>query len=160
MTSSARRHTLDVHPGTGGDRPMPLFSSTEIEFAETLSRLDYCNPFLPERLETERRALGRDFVGNEPCLNRRPEEDDSIDENVARLLERVSRLVSRVRDRLAAGAAASERERALYKDLALFDIYHRFHQPFRRFIESALEGRATRRVPFFGEFERVTRDRL
>src|SRR3712207_5094780 len=45
-------------------RPIPmLFSSpADAAFALTISRLAYCNPFLPERIEHERDALGPEFV--------------------------------------------------------------------------------------------------
>ena len=40
-----------------------LFDSTdELQFAEAASRLAFCNPFLPERIECERAALGEAFV--------------------------------------------------------------------------------------------------
>jgi hypothetical protein len=67
---------------------MSLFRTEEREFAETVSRLVYCNPFLPERVELERRALGDDFVGFERVLNMRAG-DDLLAENVQRLIERV-----------------------------------------------------------------------
>ena len=37
-------------------------SPADAEFAAVISRLAYCNPFLPERIEFERDALGPEFV--------------------------------------------------------------------------------------------------
>ena len=37
-------------------------SEAERSFASVMSRLSHCNPFLPERIECEREALGEQFV--------------------------------------------------------------------------------------------------
>ncbi|MBI4878094.1 MAG: sigma-54-dependent Fis family transcriptional regulator [Planctomycetes bacterium] len=136
---------------------MGIFEKDESGLAETISRLDYCNPFLPERLELERSALGPDFLGFEQFLNIRPESPQQLEENVRRLVGRVGTVVESARQRLAQGAPASERERVLYEDLALFYLYHRFHMQFRAWISHALAGGARRRLGFFGEFEEAAR---
>ena len=41
---------------------MAFLRSEEKAFAGAISRLAYCNPFLPERIACEREALGEDFV--------------------------------------------------------------------------------------------------
>ena len=41
---------------------MAFLGSDERAFAEAISRLAYCNPFLVERIACEREALGADFV--------------------------------------------------------------------------------------------------
>ena len=38
-----------------------LMSGTENELAEGISRLAFCNPFLPERIELEKAILGTRF---------------------------------------------------------------------------------------------------
>ncbi len=40
---------------------MPLFTPAERPIAEGISRLVYCNPFTPERIENEQQVLGRSF---------------------------------------------------------------------------------------------------
>src|SRR5687768_14422908 len=40
----------------------PFDSPAEAQFAHTISDVAYCNPFLPERIEYERVALGEEFV--------------------------------------------------------------------------------------------------
>ncbi len=139
---------------------MALFESGEIDLAETISRLDYCNPFLPERVELERKALGEDFVGYERFLNVPAGGDDGLEENVARLIDRVGRLAEQVRERLVDGAAANERERRLYEDVALFYLYHRYHLQFRAWIQKGLDGEGRGRLGFFGEFEKNARHLL
>lgn len=41
---------------------MGLLSDTERDFAVAASHLAYVNPFLPERIEWERRAIGEEHV--------------------------------------------------------------------------------------------------
>ena len=41
---------------------MSLLADRERSFTEAVSRLAYCNPFLPERNEYEKQALGAEFV--------------------------------------------------------------------------------------------------
>ena len=43
-----------------------LLSPHEREFLRIVSKLAYCNPFLPERVALEREALGTEFVEGEP----------------------------------------------------------------------------------------------
>lgn len=138
---------------------MSLFGSEEREFAEIVSRLVYCNPFLPERVELERRALGEDFVGFERVLNMRAG-DDLLAENVQRLIERVGELTEATRERLVEGAAANDGERALYEDLALFYLYHHYHLQFRAWIQEVFDGSGRRRIGFYGEFEKNARHLL
>jgi hypothetical protein len=41
---------------------MEFVSDTEREILRAMSGLAMCNPFLPERVENERQALGSDFT--------------------------------------------------------------------------------------------------
>ena len=41
---------------------MALLEPAERPFASAMSRLTYCNPFLPERIDLERQALGDAFI--------------------------------------------------------------------------------------------------
>ncbi len=41
---------------------MALLNSTDWKCAEAIAGIGYCNPFLPERVELERQALGARFV--------------------------------------------------------------------------------------------------
>jgi len=111
---------------------MPLFTAADRRFAETVVELGYCNPFLPQRTDLERRALGSEFDERFAQWN---VERDLADEqpNLARLLERAEEVLARVREtssakRREAGAA----ERLLYDDLVLFAAYHRQRGPFAR----------------------------
>src|SRR6516225_3723926 len=100
---------------------MALFSTSDCRFAETLSRLVYCNPFLPERLRLQREALGGDRSAQPVVWHKLTELDNNP--NLDRLEKRARELADRTRQRLAEGVAASEPELLLYEDLVLYLFY-------------------------------------
>jgi DNA-binding NtrC family response regulator len=108
---------------------MGLLTDAERQFADTVSRLIYCNPFLPERIEAERVALGPEFTEADSVWSVRAAATAERP-NVARLRERVERLAEGVRARLAGGMKASAKELELYEDLVLYALYYRCHGPF------------------------------
>ncbi len=114
------------------------------EFAEALSRLVYCNPFSPDRVEHERAALGDAF---EPMPRRwsLTEAELAGDRpNVVRLRERVEALVDRLR-----GRALPDPDRRLYEDLALYLLYDRYRLKLTRVCET---GASTRVVKCWDAF--------
>ena len=78
---------------------MPLFTPEERAFAETLAELSHANPFLPERIDAERRALGHRFVDD--GLWHRRSGDSQSRPNVERLVERSIEVVERARGQVA-----------------------------------------------------------
>src|SRR5687768_9951129 len=102
---------------------MAWFTSSERRFAEAVSRIAYCNPFLPERITAEREALGNEFVEAGADWNRRPR-SLGYHANVTRLTERAGSLAEACRRRLAEGTRPSEAELPLYEDFVLFALYH------------------------------------
>jgi transcriptional regulator with AAA-type ATPase domain len=104
---------------------MPLLTSAERQFATAVGRLTHCNPFLPERIEWERVALGDDFDPNLADWNARPGVDGDH-ANLVRLLERSSAILNRSRDRLAKRFDSLGDDLPLYQDLLLMVMYHRF----------------------------------
>ncbi|MBI5368445.1 MAG: sigma 54-interacting transcriptional regulator [Planctomycetes bacterium] len=149
---------------------MPLFTPAERRFAEGVARLTCTNPFLPERIDAERAALGPDFVaGAGPVWSAAPG-DERVSPNVERLSRRVAELADRARDRLAhattasdsaaapAAGAPADAELALYEDLVLYLLYDR-HAAHRFPAVLADEERTGRppRLPFYDEFVRDAR---
>ncbi len=115
---------------------MALFDDADRHFAETISRLSYCNPFLPERLQREREALGDAFCDEGSVWSKRQDVDDRR-KNIERLHDCSAALVQKTRDQIAQGHAASERELVLYEDLTLYWLYHRYREPFRDLLDNA-----------------------
>src|SRR5688572_25370200 len=118
---------------------MHFMTKAETAFARAVSRMTYSNPFLPERLEAEREALGSAFVDPGPVWSLGDETRDSERPNLLRLRERIESLASRLRDRLAQGTTASAEEWDLYEDLVLYLLYDRHRLPLGELI-----GRRTR----------------
>src|SRR5690242_6445135 len=91
-----------------GRETMALFSASDCRFAENLSRLVYCNPFLPERLSLQQEALGANRFPQPIVWHKLTELDNNP--NLETLEQRARELAARTRQRLAEGAAASEPE--------------------------------------------------
>jgi transcriptional regulator with AAA-type ATPase domain len=104
---------------------MALMNGPERAFASTIARLAYENPFLPGRITLERMALGDEFVESAPIWTVRVDREIQ-NPNVARLSARVERLAATLRERLVAGAVASDADRLLYADLILYLLYSRY----------------------------------
>lgn len=126
---------------------MAFLSARERALLESVSRLGYCNPFLPERVELERAVLGPEFIEGEPVWSRHGE--DLPRANAWRIAERVEESIERLRPRLAAGAGAgaSERDLALYEDAVLLALYQRYYPKFLQ--ASPAQGDRWR---FYGDF--------
>ena len=116
-------------------------SSDERRRAGALSRIIYCNPFLPERLDCEREALGDEFVeadiawniGSDPITGRA---------NIATLQRNAEELATALRGRIVgrrSGAGSvvgsfSAQELAVYEDLVLYLLYYRNRELFEQLI--------------------------
>ena len=103
---------------------MALLSPRKTQVAQAISGIGYCNPFLPERLELERRALGAAFVEVGPVIWARPGVSiERLFPNVIRLRKRAEELVEEMRSRLQGDQPASSEDLLLYEDLALYLLY-------------------------------------
>jgi hypothetical protein len=124
---------------------MALLGAEDRRLAEAISRLAHCNPFLPERIECEREALGDEFVAGGTLWHAsgRPEAAP----NVHRLRQRAEALAEGLAARLGAGAKATDEERRLYEDVVVYRLFSRHEDDFYRLIEAP--GTAT---AFYGRF--------
>jgi DNA-binding NtrC family response regulator len=129
---------------------MSLFSGAESRFAQTISQIAFVNPFLPERIELERKALGPDFVdrGSVWSFGIGP---DYHHPNIIQLRDRSIRIAETARDRLAAGDRASEAEVALYEDLVSYILFYRVENAFQIAIQAG-DGRVEKRPGLYEEF--------
>jgi len=133
-----------------------LFASSDRVFAEAVRGLSGANPFLPERIEWEQRALGADFRAEGSEWNRLTP-SEMLHPNVVLISRRVVALVERTAARWPAGADQVDGDdRRLFSALVLFSLYLRFSERFDAVIREALAGRsaANRRLPFYPEFQR------
>ena len=100
---------------------MDLFTLSERRYAQALSRLVYCNPFVAERLDLQREALGEQVLAQPVVWHKLTELDNNP--SLERLERHARELATRARQRLADGAVASEPELLLYEDLILYLLY-------------------------------------
>jgi transcriptional regulator with AAA-type ATPase domain len=130
---------------------MPFLSEREREVVEAISHLTYGNPFLGERIEWERRALGEAFTPFFAVWHPRADLLGT-NPNVERITGLAAGLAETLRGRLAAGAKPAGAEIDLYRDLATYLLYYRYQ---RRFLDMVLGERSRtdrRRAGFYGEF--------
>jgi transcriptional regulator with AAA-type ATPase domain len=134
-----------------------FLSDSERRVAGAVAALAIGNPFLPERIENERRALGRRFQR----LTRIWHEGadiDALNPNVERLSELVEELAPRLRERLAAGARAGRAELEAYQGLVFYLLYYRSLPAFVERIEQAKSGHPPApRVAAYASYRRDVR---
>jgi transcriptional regulator with AAA-type ATPase domain len=109
---------------------MAFLTSFERAFLRAASRLAFCNPFLPERVEHERAALGGEFVDDEPVWSFSVSEPERRRANVWHIAAHLDELCPRLRDKIAAGAPVSEEDRVLYEEGVLNLLYQRYYPRF------------------------------
>src|SRR5271165_1388964 len=106
---------------------MSLLKASERRFLTAVSNLAYCNPFLPERTEWERAALGGEFVAKEVVWSANVEDPDQPSANVQRLYARLGPVLDEVRERVLQGGDVSDADFAVYEESVQYFLYERYH---------------------------------
>jgi hypothetical protein len=138
---------------------MSVFSMSERRFAEAIARVAYENPFLPERVDNERAALGREFsevgvVWSAKNADLKAPELHPERPNIRRLRELTWTAVERAREKLVtkkSDVRAGELE--LYEDLALYALFARYELELY-----ALSVDESKAPPKFSSYPRFRRD--
>src|SRR5262249_23041929 len=105
---------------------MAVFSPHEFRFLKAVSGLAYCNPFLPERIEWERAALGREVVGHGPVWSASVASPDAVRANVALIHKKLDAMVEPLRERLSAASDLRGDELTFYEESVHYLLYQRF----------------------------------
>jgi transcriptional regulator with AAA-type ATPase domain len=121
---------------------MAFVSDSEREVLRAMSGLAMCNPFLPERVENERHALGSDFAPGAPVWHEGGDLETE-NPNVERISELAERLAPELRARLVRGAQASAEELGEYQGLIFYLLYYRTLDVFYELVERGKRGRST-----------------
>jgi transcriptional regulator with AAA-type ATPase domain len=121
---------------------MAFLSHGEREVVSAVTALATGNPFLPERIENERRALG-DRFRRVTAVWHEGANLDAGNPNVERLSELVEGLAPALRERLAGGARADAAELEDYQGLVFYLLYYRYLPVFAEQIERIRKGRST-----------------
>lgn len=109
---------------------MAILSSAQRPLLHAVSRLAYCNPFLPEQVELERAVLGKGFVEGEPVWSQPVEKPDEPRVNLLRVAERLEPVLEQLQARLAQGTPARDADLLLYEDAVLYLLFQRYHLDF------------------------------
>src|SRR5262249_28920953 len=102
----------------------------ERAFLQTVSKLAYCNPFLPERVALEREALGAEFVEGEPVWSLPVDEPERPRANAWKLVARVEKLCDALQQDLPERVLARDADLLLYEDAVLHLLFHRYYARF------------------------------
>ncbi len=129
---------------------MSLMRGKERAIAEAMARLTAVNPFLPERIANEREVLGRRFVKTREVWNV-DTELGGLNPNLARIDEAVRELLPQLRERLAAGEAATDEELELYEELVLYALYAGYADDWFQAMARDADGKP-HKVPAFDRF--------
>ena len=101
-----------------------LFTKSDRKFAQAISKIAFANPFLPERVEFEKEALGKKFAPDTRpfwswTLN------DELDRPNNLLLEKlVLELATKLRAKIISADSIDAEDFLLYDDLALYVLYY------------------------------------
>ncbi len=123
-------------------------SPSDRELFEATAELTYCNPFLPERVELERRALGREFEPHGEVWH--PGRASEPNPNVVRIQERLEERLPVWRRELLARGAPSREELQLYRDVVYYTIYNRWQA---ELLELVLLPKQPPKVALWPDFE-------
>jgi transcriptional regulator with AAA-type ATPase domain len=123
---------------------MSVFTPSQRRFAEAVSQLTFCNPFLPERIAWERAALGDEFDERYAHWNLDPE--GQLSPNIDRLTNRGETILTAVRDRVSSVRPLEESELQLYEDVLLFVLFHRFRDQIPGVATGRPAAEANRRI--------------
>jgi DNA-binding NtrC family response regulator len=130
---------------------MALMTARERGLATAISRLVYANPFLPERIEAEREALGPDFKPAGPVWSARTAHEQESP-NLPALDARAQVLADALSQRLSSGVTTRADELSLYEDVVLYVLYNRYFPDLHRLI--AAPATSTARLPAHARFLR------
>ena len=111
---------------------MAFLNPEERRFLETVSRLNYVNPFLPERIQYEREALGDAFDESKADWNLLGDDPEFHLVNTKKISDRAYLLLLKLQEQLRKGGRASRSELELYEDTVLFLVYHYYAQQFKK----------------------------
>src|SRR6478609_8420936 len=135
-----------------------LFRNEERRFAQAVSRIAFDNPFAPERIESERDALGESFsesadVWSPDGAHLAPHQFHRERPNVIKLRDLSWHLAQASRSRLGEHRGElNEGELLLYEDLCLYALFARYELSLYELCID--ESTTTRKVGFYAAFKR------
>lgn len=103
---------------------MAFLSRAERREAEAFARIGYSNPFLPERLELERKVLGDRFQAGAAVMHFPADiRAHAVFRNFSLLLDQAGLLADKMRPRVLAGRCLLDEDQRLYRETIIFFLY-------------------------------------
>jgi transcriptional regulator with AAA-type ATPase domain len=133
---------------------MSVLNSEDLRFLESVVRVSYANPFLAERIEYEREALGPEFDDSQADWNLLGDDPETHQVNTRKLAEKAYAIIARIQSQLKKGQNVNRRELKLYEDTVLFLLYYYYAQ---RFKERIVSPRKDQVYDYFTEFSHYWR---
>lgn len=110
---------------------MGWLTANERKSAEALAEIGYCNPFLPERLELEKKALGPEFISDDAVISKPLETDlPRVFPNILPMRRRAEALATKMRNHLLSREGVKEADLKLYENLVLYLLFQRYDSNF------------------------------
>ena len=128
---------------------MAILNDEDHRFLESVAEVSYANPFLAERIENERRALGPEFDESQANWNLLGDDPETQQINTRKIAERAYLITAGVQQQLKNGASAGRKELQLYEDTVLFLLYYYYAQ---RFKDSIVNPTKDQTYDYFKEF--------
>ncbi len=101
-----------------------LFTKSDRKFAQAVSKIAFANPFLPERVEFEKEALGKKFDPNTRPFWSWTLNDELDRPNILALEKLVLELTTKLREKISSAESVEPEDFQLYDDLALYVLYY------------------------------------
>lgn len=130
-----------------------LIEPSERIFAEAIAKVNAANPFLRERIDAERDALGDEFHATGAEWNTRPPEIEATHPNLLAIMRRCEEIIARIHARWPKDGRVPAADLALYEEIAGYWLYQSYAPRFDRVILASLAGKGEGgRVEFFAAF--------
>lgn len=130
---------------------MQAFADADRHLLQSVARLGYCNPFLPERVELERAILGRDFTAGGPVWSPSVTDPESTRLTVPPITRKVEEAIARLRPIVDSPAELAPEELRWYAETVHYLLYHRYYPRF------AAPGRQTLYRDFLRDWNNLLR---
>ncbi len=137
---------------------MALFRSRR-SILEAIASLNSVNPFVAQRTEWERRALGQRFVDAGDHWAEGPDYKEGHP-NLALLLDDAETAIRQAREDWAQAEPIVDQDLRLYEDLVLFALYHRYRFDFTAVIDDFEGGKRGKRVGWYERFAEDATEQL
>lgn len=128
---------------------MTVLNEQEGNFLECVAKVSHANPFLGERIDYERQALGRDFDESQANWNLLGDDPETQQANTRKIAERAYGIIAGIQRQLKKGGTVSRKELQLYEDTVLFLLYYYYAQRFKESIVNPQKGQV---YEYFKEF--------